>query len=65
MIVTHCLAQFPARLVVGRRLVILRLVKEKVGSKFFVLITGKVSLDSLISIESEAAQLERVSYMSI
>jgi hypothetical protein len=36
------------------------LVEEEVGSEFFVLITGEVSLDGGISVESETAKLDCV-----
>lgn len=50
-------------LVVRSRLVVLRLVEEEVGSELFVLITGKVSLDRGISVESETAKLDCVRIM--
>ena len=48
-------------LVVRTRLFVLRLVEKEVGSEFFILITSKVSLDGCISVESEAAKLDRIS----
>jgi hypothetical protein len=48
-------------LVVRTRLFVLRLVEKEVGSEFFILITSKISLDSCISVESEAAKLSRIS----
>lgn len=48
-------------LVVRTRLFVLRLVEKEVGSEFFILIASKISLDSCISVESEAAKLSRIS----
>lgn len=45
-------------LVARSSLVVVRLVKEEVGGKLFVLVAGEVGLNGLVSVEAEAAQLQ-------
>lgn len=49
------------RLLGIRGLVIIRLVEQEVGSEFFVLVAGEVSLDGLVAVEAQAAKLSPVS----
>jgi len=52
------MAQRRATSLLCRGLVVVRLFEEEVGGELFVLVAGEVSLDSLIALETQTAQLQ-------
>lgn len=52
------------RLLGSRRVLIIRLVEQEIGGELLVLIAGKVGLNSLVAIETKAAQLLKTGSIS-